>query len=940
MSDPQNLQAQIEQLQAQLKALQQQAQAEDGSAIAQGTGAKSVAKGGILIEGDVYTGPKTDDPAEALRIYRRVLVQSTASLPLRGVDVGASDPTGEQKSIGLANVYVDLDTKSTLVEEIPGTAPDIDPDETEFVISRQDTVGKRTLAALEAVVGNSAMVLLGDPGSGKSTFVNFLAHCLAAHALEPEKGWLKHLNNWPSQETKLLPVLITLRDFARSHADNLPAKAEPCHLLNFIQARLEAQKLAFALPPIVAAPEAGRAIILLDGLDEVPTQQQRIFVRDAVRAFMQRYGQSRFLITCRVLSYQPPQDGKSDPRLNELPNFELAALNEEKIKRFVSAWYAELGRLGTVPGGDVPTLTTRLQTAVHRADLQRLAANPLLLTVMSLVHTHRGRLPDARTLLYEETVEILLWRWEQIKLGGQADAPRLRQYLLLAGRTDVDLKRVIWKLAYQAHSASKPGDGDDTLADIPEHRILKALAALKSDDEHPDGDLNWAKRLVNLMKMRAGLLLERQPAIFAFPHRTFQEYLAGAHLAAQADFSRQISQLAQKDMSLWREVILYAAGKLVYVNGDVEKPLALVAELCPDESQDNDSAWRLAWLAADVLLEIGLKRVRDSGFGRDLLKRAQTRLKNLLEGGKLAPQERARAGNTLAALGDPRFNQDHWHLPAEPMMGFKEIPAGVFVMGSDKNQDELAYDREFPQHELTLPRFWMARYPVTVTQFRAFVDESGYNFDNWKYNSIATHPVVNVNWHEALKYCDWLTEKLSAVSHQRLAESVNAFEREFWQGLSDGSLVVTLPSEAQWEKSARGSISPLPAGEGLGVRAYPWGKEFDPDKANTADTRIGTTSTVGCFPAGVSPYDILDLSGNVFEWTRSITYQKFPYPYNPNDGRENMEDTTVRRVLRGGAFHNGRSYARCASRNDYDPRSGFSLIGFRVVVVRRFSHSS
>ena len=134
------------------------------------------------------------------------------------------------------------------------------------------------------------------------------------------------------------------------------------------------------------------------------------------------------------------------------------------------------------------------------------------------------------------------------------------------------------------------------MADIPEHRILKTLAVLKCDEAHPDGDLNWAQRLVDLMKVRAGLLLERQAEVFTFPHRTFQEYLAGAHLAAQSDFARQAVTLAGVNMSLWREAILYAVGKLVYTAGDTAKPLALVAELCPDEVDDSESAWRLAWV--------------------------------------------------------------------------------------------------------------------------------------------------------------------------------------------------------------------------------------------------------------------------------------------------------------------------------------------------------
>ena len=128
------------------------------------------------------------------------------------------------------------------------------------------------------------------------------------------------------------------------------------------------------------------------------------------------------------------------------------------------------------------------------------------------------------------------------------------------------------------------------------------------------GDLGWAQKVVEAMKLRAGLLIERQPEVFTFPHRTFQEYLAGAHLAAQADFARRAAGLVAEGAQ-WREVIMLAAGKLVYLSGDLDKPLALVAELCPSKAHDTDLGWQKAWLAGDVLLEVGLSRVNRPGVG-------------------------------------------------------------------------------------------------------------------------------------------------------------------------------------------------------------------------------------------------------------------------------------------------------------------------------------
>lgn len=911
-------------------------------AIAQGDGAKAVGKGGILIEGsfqgNIYMGGEIKDNARALEIYWHMIRRSTSNLPLRGVDVGAADPSQGQQSIGLANIYVDLNTTTRIREDdlenlrngklLSGAAQNPATLKVDAVTVEWDENNPRreaeeiALPVLGALIANQNLVLLGDPGSGKSTFVNFLAFCLAANALEPETDWLTHLKGWRKEEGDLLPVIVTLRDLARQYADDLPEKATVSHLWDFIVSRLKANNLERAAEPVLEALETGKAILLFDGLDEVPTRAQRIFVRDAVRVFTGQYNHCRTLVTCRVLSYQEPEKGKPDLRLNEFPTYEIAEFNEAQIDNFVAAWYAELARLGTIKAEDEQALTQRLQTAVRRRDLQELSPNPLLLTVMALVHTHKGKLPDARALLYEETIEILLWRWEQIKLGGQEDAPRMRQYLLEAGRTDVDLKAILWQLAYEAHASVGGNDDGNKLADIPEHRIINALAALKCDDKNPDGDLNWAKHIVDLMKSRAGLLLEREPGVFTFPHRTFQEYMAGAHLASQTDFAAIATQLTEQK-ALWREVILFAIGKLVYVSGEIEKSLGLAAELCPDESTDTDLAWWRVWLAGDVLQEIGVNRVRDRALGKDLLKRIRYRLKELLEKTRLAPRERADAGNTLSQLGDPRFNADLWHLPADETLGFVRIPEGKFSMGSDDSNNEYL-EREKPQHELHLPTFWIAKYPVTVAQFKLFAEINSYPFKYWDKNNIDSLPIRNINWVDALSYTKWLNETIEQyVSKIKIEDANNSFLKE----ILENRLLFTLPSEAEWEKAARG----------IDKRVYAWGDDLDVNKLNIIDTQLGNPSVVGCFPFG--SYGLYDMSGNVWEWTRSYWGVEWDepdckYPYQVGSNRtESLHQNSTARILRGGSFSSKQTYARCSYRSRNYPSKGNANYGFRVVLV-------
>ena len=272
------------------------------------------------------------------------------------------------------------------------------------------------------------------------------------------------------------------------------------------------------------------------------------------------------------------------------------------------------------------------------------------------------------------------------------------------------------------------------------------------------------------------------------------------------------------------------------------------------------------------------------------------------------------------------FRADAWFLPDDPQLGFVDIPAGPFTMGSDPAVDPRAFENERwsrnrTQGRVDLPTFAIGRYEVTVAQFRAFAIDAGVGVDAEALRGSPDHPVGSVSWPDALRYCRWLEATLRewpgtpTVLRRRIDEG--------WR--------VTLPTEAQWEKAARG----------IDGRIYPWGNEPPQGRANfgragpragrrgAADSTDPGPTPVGSFDCPACPFDLRDMSGNVWELTRS-PYQ--PYPYDETDDDANLE-TDALFVMRGGSFADPAANVRAAIRGGADPGARRPFIGFRVVLT-------
>ncbi|PJI37869.1 MAG: hypothetical protein CTR54_22815 [Rhizobium sp.] len=899
----------------------QNAELSGAGAIAQGDRAVAAGTGGAAIGGNVYgnvsVGPvPPDQTAEsALRAaYLHRVREQCGTLSLAGIDPAVASQRETESRLSLDAVYTALLTRSPRHRAEDGgakKAPERLPDRDE-----------PPLSALEQLDRHPKLVLQGDPGSGKSTFVNFVALCLAGEALKDPQANLQHLTAplpdekgddkeepQPWRYGALLPVPVVLRDFAATGLpQDGPATAQ--HLWAFIETSLRVASLEDYVAPLCKELHEHGGLLLLDGLDEVPeAERRRAQVKQAVEDFVKSFGKCRVLVTSRTYAYQ-----NQGWRLQGFVDATLAPFSDGQIRRFVTGWYAYTAGLGRLNPEDATGRAELLQQAIFaRPALYELAQRPLLLTLMASLHAWRGgNLPDKREALYAETVDLLLNRWEQRLIQREAQGqyrliqPSLAEYLKV---DQAKVRGVLETLAFQAHQSQPELTGT---ADIAEDTLAGCLLRLSAN---PDAN---PKLLVDYLRDRAGVLYPRGVGIYTFPHRSFQEYLAACDLTDD-DYPEKLAQLTLADPNRWREVALLAGAKAA--RGSAATLWLLAEALCFRESDDSaatiDDVWG-AQIAAQAMVETAdLSRL--SPANQPKLARIQRWLVKLLRDERLPATERALAGDNLARLGDPRFNANLWYLPDEPLLGFIEIPAGPFTMGSDKQQ-----------HEVSLPAYYLTRWPVTVAQFAAFVRDSGHEpRDPNCLQGIANHPVVYVTWHDAMAYGRWLNEQLRELARERLATAnpLSESERRFWQGLADGALGVGLPSEAEWEKAARG-------GDG---RMYPWGNEPDPNRANYDDTGLNATSAVGCFPGGASPHGCEELSGNVWEWTRSL-YADYPYPPE-GPQRQAREDPMAegRRVLRGGAFDGTARLARCASRVDDVPGSRNCNLGFRVVVSPFFS---
>ncbi|MEM9387851.1 MAG: SUMF1/EgtB/PvdO family nonheme iron enzyme [Pseudomonadota bacterium] len=695
-------------------------------------------------------------------------------------------------------------------------------------------------------LGEHSLFLSGAPGAGKSTFGRWVAWMVAngtvpSHSIPAPEDYAEQL---PATLAGRLPVLVELRDF---RPDCQPSK------LKWRRAELE-QALAAILDrshpgdlcgsTFSKALGAGKLLLVLDGVDEVPTVQDvgggtahpraclLSGLADALPAW--QVAGNRVLVTSRPYGLSVADTSKLG-----IPSVTLAGLPTPLQDLFIQRWYA-----ATDAGKAQENTRGLIRHLASKGDLKELTESPLLLTALCILFAQGQRLPDDLFELYEGLVTSVLYgRYQED--GAARNLARLRLSAIAHGmHVGASNQRV-------TPSARVGNDEAD------EH-----LAAFAKLNENVEGGMEGAfaeraQRREELLS-RSGLLLPAGNDRLQFFHLSFQEFLCADHLLRTQHSDQQLLHVMRErgGEKAWRPTLMFLFTGVT--RGDPQRGYRLLDQLVQglrrEEVAANPSLAAFAAQCAELLLN---KKLSLGGLRERLERVALNAIEDAAE-----VRDRQVLALYLGRQGDPRAGTGV-DARGRPDIEWVEVPGGCFLYGKDRKPRELE-------------TFWMARYPVTNAQFQAFIDAHGYGDERW-WDGLAkrehspaaarwheaNRPRETVSWYEAVAYCRWLSDALD--------------------------IEVRLPTEWEWEKAARG-----PDG-----REYPWGPEYEPGRANLQDRDadaggefMGQTTVVGLYPQGRSPYVIDDLSGNVLEWCLNE--------------RKHREKTQLRgdapRVLRGGSW--------------------------------------
>ena len=713
--------------------------------------------------------------------YLRALWEDTRYIDIRGLRVGNE----AVHRFDIDKLYTPLTTVIAAVERKEGPA-------------------ERQTVPLQQALENPCVVLVGDPGAGKSTFLRRIAFAACETLLGKNALAAENLLPKPCP----FPVLIraaSLAEYIRKRkaapAGDYPAEADaPAWLIHYLDFTSRENKWHLDAD-FFSEKLAGPCLLMLDGLDEVPDRIQRKAMARLLEKAARAHGTARVVATSR-----PPAYGGE----TVIPGFvtiQIGPLEDTAVDTFVENWCRALHGDGDKAAAHQAELLDAIRS---RPEIREMAVNPVMLTALASLHWNRTRLPDQRSELYESVLDWLAKAHEETRTTPAAQCLALMQHL-----------------AYTMHADPKGKHVEVTRFDAAEI-LAPRFRDVAEDEQHAAADRFLAEEEID-----SGILVSRGNTLHYW-HLTFQEHLAARALASRdADRQRLLFDEGKLYLPEWRETVLLLAG--ILCKQGQERIDAFLAQILDGLGSDAPLAARARAVGLIGRILQDLKswnyRIADARYSENLGRMVEIFEAKAVRG--IDFQTRLEAAEALGQAGDPRLEQDNW----------VRVDGGPFRMGAQKPDAPDALGDEPPVHQVEVSPFFIGRYPVTVFEHDRFIASGGYREEKfWKaggYGEFATpghwqqqlrypnRPVVEVSWYEAAAYCAWAEGRL--------------------------------PTEAEWECAARGGRE--------GMR-YPWGNEKpDEFRANYAEGGPGRPTPVGMYPEGATPQGTHDLAGNVWEWT-------------------------------------------------------------------------
>jgi formylglycine-generating enzyme required for sulfatase activity/DNA-binding SARP family transcriptional activator/energy-coupling factor transporter ATP-binding protein EcfA2 len=738
----------------------------------------------------------------------------------------------------------------------------------------------------EAINQKNRLVILGDPGSGKTTMLKYLALTLAKNKDSP------------------LPILIPLNAYARV------ISRHDCSLSSFLPEYYAGRSVDVAsLGPLFEnAISQGQAVILLDGLDEVHNGRAAVvnkvedFAIDALKKG------NKIVVTSRIVGYR-----EAPLALENWAIYTLLDFDAESIQQFVTCWCQTFEKSihGNTPQAHLAAekeCQELLEAIQSNPGVARLASNPLLLTILALIKRQGIELPRSRIKLYDCYLETLIEAWNKVR---SLDKTPTNSSLDFEVTLDV-----LGPLALRLRQENP------TFGLVSEHQLLDWSKEYYIGEQwglKPGPAYQNAVQFLHKIRSYSNLLLERGEGQFGFIHLTFEEALAAYGLvsAGQVEFKHSL-EIIQSHLTepAWYETIRLALGVWGILHRQPLVAGEVLQAMLKMECEDKESCQNIL-MAGACLEDMG-----DAGTGRLAADEVISALRITMGNRSSTPATQRDAGFILGRLA--AVSSIFFQSICPDLDDFISVKPGRFCFGGDSVQEFTVVDSK---------AFSIAKYPVTNLQYRRFIRADGYNQrefwsdEGWgwrigKYDLTARHeyhellikrpperrgepyywrdekwnnplaPVVGLSWFEAEAYCTWLTMS------------------------RNDNKVYRLPSEEEWERAARGENG----------REFAWGNDYDQDKFNTAafwnrddgydwvkDINVSSTTIVNHFPDGRTPDGIFDICGNVWEWTASW-----------------FGDEQVNRVVRGTSWGDQRKKVRSAYRDWLTPVDYVNVIGFRV----------